>query len=332
LLQLKWSLIITLIVVAASWVFGGISAALTVLLLALLEISVSFDNAIVNAGILKRMNPFWQRLFLTVGIVIAVFGVRLLLPLLIVSVSAGIDPVNVSHKALAGGGSEQPGTYGYLLEQAHPAISAFGGIFLLVLALDFFFTDRRIRWLGWIERPLAKLGEIRLLSVAIGLATLLVISLRHGIDSPQVLTAGAIGLLLYICINGLARVFAGSAGATGKAGLFLFLYLQVLDASFSFDGVIGAFAISSDVLVIAAGLGIGAVFIRSLTVMMVRRGTLASFRFLEHGAHWAIAALALILLVDVSTPVPGFVTGLVGALIIVSSLLHSIRLNYRKKP
>ena len=102
---------------------------------------------------------------------------------------------------------------------------------------------------------------------------------------------------------------AGKAGpsqlakATGKAGFFLFLYLEVLDASFSFDGVIGAFAITTDPILIALGLGlIGAMFVRSLTVFLVRKGTLADYVYLEHGAHWAIGALAVILLVGIGVP------------------------------
>ena len=89
--------------------------------------------------------------------------------------------------------------------------------------------------------------------------------------------------------NGATRA---SVLATGKAAFALFCYLEVLDASFSFDGVIGAFAISTDILVIAAGLGIGALFIRSLTVWLVRQGTLDEYVFLEHGAHYALGALA----------------------------------------
>ena len=82
----------------------------------------------------------------------------------------------------------------------------------------------------------------------------------------------------------------------GKAAFFMFLYLEVLDASFSFDGVIGAFAITNDIVLMALGLGIGAMYVRSLTVYLVRQGTLDDYVYLEHGAHYAIGALAVILL------------------------------------
>ncbi len=118
------------------------------------------------------------------------------------------------------------------------------------------------------------------------------------------------------------------ARATGKAGFFLFLYLEVLDASFSFDGVIGAFAITSDPIIIALGLGlIGAMFVRSLTVYLVRQGTLSEYVYLEHGAHWAIGALAVILMVSIGVHISEFITGLLGVAFIGAAFLTSIRRN-----
>jgi len=139
-------------------------------------------------------------------------------------------------------------------------------------------------------------------------------------------------------VNGLSAAFEKEGSTStpgkqvaGKAGLFLFLYLQVLDASFSFDGVIGAFALSNNVFIIAAGLGIGAVFIRSLTVFLVRKGTLSEFRFLEHGAHWAIGALAVIMFLSIGFDVPGIITGLIGVIFIGAAFIHSLILNKRER-
>ncbi|MEO6886951.1 MAG: DUF475 domain-containing protein, partial [Jatrophihabitantaceae bacterium] len=112
--------------------------------------------------------------------------------------------------------------------------------------------------------------------------------------------------------------------AVGKAAFFLFLYLEVLDASFSFDGVVGAFAITSDPIIIAIGLGIGAMFIRSLTVLLVRKGTLSEFEYLEHGALWAIGALAVLLMVTMKHEVPEVVTGLIGVGFIGAAFLSSV--------
>jgi hypothetical protein len=122
------------------------------------------------------------------------------------------------------------------------------------------------------------------------------------------------------------------AKAGGKAGFFLFLYLEVLDASFSFDGVIGAFAITSDPIIIALGLGfIGAMYVRSITVFLVKKGTLAEYVYLDHGAHWAIGALAALLLVSIGVHVPEVLTGLVGLAFIGAALLSSTRLRNRNQ-
>ncbi len=93
----------------------------------------------------------------------------------------------------------------------------------------------------------------------------------------------------------------------------MFLYLEVLDASFSFDGVIGAFAITNDIVLMALGLGIGAMYVRSLTVYLVRQGTLDDYVYLEHGAHYAIGALAVILMVTIQYQINEVITGLVGS-------------------
>ena len=93
------------------------------------------------------------------------------------------------------------------------------------------------------------------------------------------------------------------------------IYLEVLDASFSFDGVIGAFALTHNLFIIAIGLGIGAMYVRSMTIMLVERGTLAEYRFLEHGAFYAIIALSVIMFVQPLMHIPEVITGLVGAVV-----------------
>ena len=104
----------------------------------------------------------------------------------------------------------------------------------------------------------------------------------------------------------------------------------MLDASFSFDGVIGAFALSNNMIVIALGLSIGALFVRSMTIMLVHKGTLAEYRYLEHGAFWAILALAAIMLLSAHYAIPEAVTGVIGAVLIGFSLLWSVRHNRRE--
>jgi hypothetical protein len=351
-----WSFAITAVGLAfAAWQWGWEAFGI-VLILSVLEISLSFDNAVVNAGILKKMSAFWQKIFLTVGVLIAVFGMRLVFPVAIVAISAKVGPIEAVRLAL-----DNPDRYESLVTDAHPAIAAFGGLFLLMIFLDFIFEDRDIKWLGWLERPLAKLGKVDMLSVCIALIVLLGTALTfatnahtstgHADKTATVLLAGIAGLITYLVVGGLSGHFENRLeeeeereheeeeraraegkdlsviGLAGKAAFFLFLYLEVLDASFSFDGVIGAFAITNHIFWMALGLGIGAMYVRSLTVYLVRQGTLDDYVYLEHGAHYAIGALAVILLVTIQHTINEIVTGLVGVVLIAASFWSSVRRN-----
>lgn len=345
----RWSLIVTILSLIVAYFYGGWQALFLCLMLAVLEISLSFDNAVLNATVLKRMSEFWQKIFLTIGIFIAVFGMRLLFPLLIVGVVAHLNPVEAIQLAMQKGDPHTPGTYGYILNEAHPQIAAFGGMFLLMLFLNFIFKDRKIKWLHWLEAPLAKIGKLDQVAVVVALALLLVTAEFLAKDPTIVLLAGILGIITYMVINGLGELFerglqdklapskskkSGPSAlvvATGKAGFFLFLYLEVLDASFSFDGVIGAFAITSDPIIIALGLGlIGAMFVRSITVYLVRKGSLGKYIYLEHGAHWAIGALSVILLISIGHHVNELITGLIGVVIIVAAFISSVVRNKRR--
>ncbi|MFD6024916.1 DUF475 domain-containing protein [Streptomyces griseoluteus] len=352
-----WSFAITAIGLVAAVFYGGWKAFGIVAILSVLEISLSFDNAVVNAGILKKMNAFWQKIFLTVGVLIAVFGMRLVFPVVIVAISAKMGPIEAVNLAL-----NNKDRYQELVTDAHPAIAAFGGMFLLMIFLDFIFEDRDIQWLRWIERPLAKLGKVDMLSVCIAMIVLLITSFtfathahQHGgahVDKAQtVLIAGIAGLITYMVVGGLSGYFEDKLEAeeeaeheaeeeaarsgkprsavklAGQAAFFMFLYLEVLDASFSFDGVIGAFAITNDIVLMALGLGIGAMYVRSLTVYLVRQGTLDDYVYLEHGAHYAIGALAVILMVTIQYEINEVITGLVGVVLIAWSFWSSVRRN-----
>ena len=348
----RWSFGITAVALIVAFFYGGVQALILCAILGVLEVSLSFDNAVVNARILEQMNAFWQKMFLTVGILIAVVGMRILFPLLIVGVSASLTPVQAIQLALAKGGIEEPGSYAYLLHDAHPQIAAFGGIFLLMLFLDFMFEEREIHWLAFVEKPLAFVGRLNSASLVIGLLALVAAAstVRPG-KEVDVLISGILGLVTYFLVRGLGELFiveaddtngdsTGSAVSTktsngvgkvaGKAAFMLFLYLELIDASFSFDGVIGAFAITSDPIIIALGLGlIGAIFVRSLTVFLVRQGTLNDYVYLDHGAHWAIGALATILLLTISVEVNEIVTGLIGVLFIAAAFISSLLRNKR---
>lgn len=349
-----WSFAVTAVALVAAVVYGGWAAFALCAILGVMEVSLSFDNAVVNAKILERMSEFWQKIFLTIGIAVAVFGMRLVFPLVIVGVTAKLGPVEAISLAMEKGDPHVPGTYGYLLNEAHPQIAAFGGMFLLMLFLDFVFEDREITWLSWLEKPLARIGKLDQLSVVVAGIGLVVAAALLAEDPAVVMIAGVLGMVTYLAVNALGSFFETEdedgdtpgihgdaeqigrsvsgpselAKIAGKAGFFTFLYLEVLDASFSFDGVIGAFAITSDPIIIALGLGlIGAMFVRSITVFLVRKGTLSEYVYLEHGAHWAIGALAAILLVSISYHVNEIITGLLGVAFIGTAFLTSVKRN-----
>lgn len=320
--------------------YGGWSALLTVAILGILEVSLSFDNAVMNATVLERMSAKWQRLFLTVGIFIAVFGMRLVFPLVIVAVTAGLTPVSAFELAMQGGSPETPGTYANEMMLAHPAIASFGGMFLAMIFFGFLFDGEREHfWLTVIERPAAKLGErVEQAPVIAALTILVAAAATFAKDhAATVLLAGVAGVLSHMVVSSLGDALAdkaedstaAAAGAVvlpqvGKAAFMSFLYLEVLDATMSFDGVIGAFAVTVDPIIIAIGLGvIGAPYVRSITVYLVRQGTLKELVHLEHGAHWAIGALALFLMVSITVHLPEAVTGLVGVGFIAAAFATS---------
>ncbi|PKV78767.1 DUF475 domain-containing protein [Nocardia fluminea] len=348
------SIVITVLSLVVAYLYGGLTALALCAILGILEVSLSFDNAVINATVLERMSEFWQRIFLTVGVLIAVFGMRLVFPLAIVWVTAGLSPVEAFDLALnppaddAAYFPDGSPSYETLLTDAHPQIAAFGGMFLAMLFLNFIFEERDITWLSWLEKPLAKAGKLDMLAVVVAGTGLVLVAefLADADDRSTVLVAGLLGLIVYILVDGLGSMFhteefeEGPQGgpstlvkATGKAAFFLFLYLEVLDASFSFDGVIGAFAITSDPIIIALGLGlIGAMFVRSITVYLVRQGTLSDYVYLEHGAHWAIGALATILLISIGVHVDELITGLIGVAFIGAALVSSVMRNRKAEP
>jgi uncharacterized protein len=333
----RWALGVTAVGLIASFclgwsytghIAGGIEFLLIGIVLAVLEISLSFDNAIVNANKLQRMTPEWQRRFLTWGIIIAVFGMRIVFPLLIVVVAAGVGPWEAIHLAAA-----RPDEYARIIAEAHIGIAAFGGAFLMMVALNYFFDEgKEVHWIAMLERQMVRFACVRGLEVALVLAVMLGFSqLLPQAKLGVFLLAGLSGLLTFLAVEVIGHLLDQSQEATdiaAKGGLGAFLYLEVLDASFSFDGVIGAFALTQNLFLIAIGLGIGAMYVRSMTIMLVERQTLAQFRYLEHGAFWSILILSVIMFLQTILHIPEAITGLLGAGVIAMSLLSSLR--YRR--
>lgn len=307
---------------------GGFEFLFLAFVLTLLEISISFDNAVVNATVLKDMTPLWQHRFLTWGMIIAVFGMRLVFPLLIVAVMVHLGPIEALKMAAL-----QPDEYAKIMLSVHHEVSAFGGAFLLLVALKYFFdSEKEVHWIRVIEEPLTKAGRLESVEVGICLALLWVVSSYvPEAESKAVLLSGVAGILVFLGVEAIGtflQIPKGGQQDLHKASLGMFLYLEVLDASFSFDGVVGAFAISNNLFLIAVGLGIGALFVRSLTIMMVDMGSLEAFRYLEHGAFWAVGILAAIMFANTIVHVPEVATGALGAVVIGASLYSSLK--YKK--
>ncbi|WP_425044230.1 DUF475 domain-containing protein [Primorskyibacter sp. S87] len=337
---LKWPLIVTATgLILSGWLgwategtTGGVLSFLMIgVVLASLEIALSFDNAIVNANKLVDMTPVWRQRFLTWGILIAVFGMRIVFPLAIVAIFAWINPFEAVRLALT-----DPDEYSRIIKSAHGSIAAFGGTFLMMVALKFFVDeDKSIDWIVILERNLRRCGSVRGFEIAFVLVIMLVISNYLPADFRATFLFSAIsGLLVFTLVDGLGTFLDNSANQMAKmgarGGLGAFLYLEVLDASFSFDGVIGAFALTTNILLIAIGLGIGAMYVRSMTIMLVEKGTLREFRYLEHGAFYSIFALSMVMFVQSLTHVPEILTGCLGVAFIGYAFFSSIRHNKRE--
>jgi hypothetical protein len=307
---------------------GGLQAMFLAFVLSILEVSLSFDNAVVNAIVLKKMTPLWQHRFLTWGILIAVFGMRLVFPLALVGFVAHVNPWDALVLA-----ATKPDQYKEIMLSAHVSIAAYGGAFLMLVALKYFFEEEKeVHWISVIEKPIAKLGKMEAVEIALTLMTIYIFSLYQA-DHEKInfLVWGIWGVVTYVAVDGIGA-FLQSPDETdqldlNKASMGMFLYLEVLDASFSFDGVVGAFAITNNLFTIMIGLGIGAMFVRSLTIMLVEKGTLAEYRYLEHGAFYAIGILALIMFAGTIQHIPEVFTGLIGAAFIAVSLWSSMKWN-----
>ncbi len=307
---------------------GTLEVLWIVVVLTVLEVSLSFDNAVVNATVLKDMDEVWRRRFLTWGMVFCVYGMFIFFPLAIVAVAAGLGPVDTIRLSVG-----NPAEYERIVSSAHTGIAGFGGAFLAMVGMKFFFDrDKEVHWIGRVEAVLVRFSIFPAVEFGLLLLMLWAVSaMLPAAEAYTYLVSGILGVVTFIAVDGVGAALEHredklkAAGKIVRSGMGGFIYLNVLDASFSFDGVIGAFALSNNMVVIALGLSIGAMFVRSLTLMLVRQGTLAEYAYLEHGAFWAILALAAIMLISPRFDVPETLTGLIGAVLIGLSLWWSVR-------
>lgn len=306
-----------------------LNAILVIIVLAVLEVGLSFDNAIVNAKVLMQLDKVWIQRFLTYGIIISVFGARLILPILIISISSMTNPIEIVQLALF----DHEG-YSHKLEETHYIISGFGGMFLLLVGFHFFFDhDKETNWF-WFEKYLNKYSVAHAFPSIF--AFLIAMIVAFNIDPTnrfEFIIACIFGFLTYE----LLHIINGTLGeeddiATGAAmsGLSGFIYLNVLDTSFSLDGVVGAIAITNDIIIIMLGLGIGAIFVRSMTILLVEKGILSSLVYVEHGAFWSIIILGTIMMLKTIIEIPEIMTALLTVSLIIIAIIHSFIYNKRQ--
>lgn len=315
------SFVIMALGLIASFYLGGMAAIYITFLLIVLEVSLSFDNAVVNAKVLETMDPIWQKRFIIFGIPIAVFGMRLVFPLAIVSIVTGMGLIETLQVAM-----NQPDVYEKALKGAESTIFAFGGAFLLMVFLDFFFDEHDVKWVTFVEGSKTMKHVSGIANIELITAIMVGIGLGHITQDFGVVLAFMYGVLLHSLLGMLDHFLSADTVKSGIAG---FIYLEVLDASFSFDGVIGAFALTSNIFIIMIGLGVGAMFVRSITIYFVEHKTLSQFQYLEHGAHYAIGILAIIMLMKITMHISEMVTGTIGIGLIAIAFVHSIYENRR---
>jgi uncharacterized protein len=322
--------------------------------LTILELSLSFDNAVVNALILANMPPLWRRRFLTWGMLIAVFGVRLVFPILIVFATTDLSFVESFSLAI-----NNPDEYEKVIMASHHIVMAFGGIFLLMIFLSFLFNENKeVHWIASIEKYASRWSSMGNLKILIAILIVAVIGfyapshlsiagVLTKIDKADIVLPMIYGILLFLSIEFLRGILEddGSKHEThsmenqrekiehvahsqlAKGGLASFIYLELIDMSFSFDGVLGAFAVSQNIVIIMLGLGAGAFAVRNLTILMVDRGTVAEYIYLEHGAMWSIGLLATSMMIQIFVHLPH---GLIIAFAIIPiaiAFIHSVREN-----
>lgn len=264
---------------------------LTVAGLCLFETISSIDNAIINAEVLSTMAEWARRWFLTWGLLIAVFAIRGLLPWLIVWLSTpSLSPI----EALTATFSSDPAVI-EAIEQSAPMLLMGGGTFLIFLFLHWIFLEPKhygLRGESFIESK----GVWFFAAVSVVLTAFVWFALA--ID-PLIAFGAVVGSTAFFIVHGFRqnaeeqerRMMSGSMTDISK--LF---YLEVIDATFSIDGVLGAFAFTMSIPLIIFGNGLGALMVRQITISNVEN--IKKFKYLKNGAMYSILFLGMIMVMD----------------------------------
>lgn len=326
------------------FLYGGFFALYQGTILSVLELSLSFDNAVVNATILATMALVWRKRFLFWGMIIAVFGVRFVFPIMIVYFSTSMGFIESFELAI-----KNPNEYEKIIESSHHIIMSFGGMFLLMLFLKFIFDENKdTHWVKYIEHfatKLSKVGDIKALFIMFLMLLITYVAPNQvvmgdnmvQVNKLEILVPMIIGVIAFYLLELLKGVVelknseneeSSEVKVTELTGGFIsFIYLEIIDMSFSLDGVLGAFAITQNIIIIMLGLGIGAMAVRSLTIYMVEKEVVSKYIFLEHGAMWSIGLLALSMLVQIFHHLPAMLITTFAIVPIGLAFVHSIYKN-----
>ena len=299
---------------------GLVTGILVACSLGVTETSMSMDNSIVNAPLVRDLTPFWKKNYLLFGMPVAVIGMRFCIPVVFVGLASGLGFYGALHLAFS-----DPTAYSEHLSNSKFLIVGFGSTFLALLGSDFFFdAEKETHWV-FLEKYFSKLGNIPgikyMVSGVIALVGGFLVSTDIGMYVKYELAA-LIGIVSFIFIKAIGH-FAEKLNRPGIGGLVKFIQIEIIDASFSFDGVISAFAITSDIIQIAIGLGIGAVWVRTFTKMMSESKEFAELPYLGSGAFWNVTALIPLMIIGVRYDVPEWIPGLAAVLIIGKSYYDS---------
>ncbi|NTW13925.1 MAG: DUF475 domain-containing protein [Candidatus Moranbacteria bacterium] len=270
------------------------SIMLTVAGLALFETVSSIDNAVINAEVLATMGRKARRFFLTWGIFLAVFVVRGLLPWLIVWATVPSLGFFGSFTATF---SSDP-SVAHAIESSAPILLIGGGIFMLFLFFHWLFLEDKEYGLDAIEPFFSRQGAWFYATVSVILAVVVWFALK---ESPFLGFGAVIGSTVFFLTHGFRQnaemvELELAGGRSHLSDLSKVLFLEVIDLSFSIDGVLGAFAFTLSVPLILLGNGLGAIVVRQLTVANVER--VKRYIFLKNGAMYSIAILGTVMIAD----------------------------------
>ncbi|MFA5131287.1 MAG: DUF475 domain-containing protein [Patescibacteria group bacterium] len=265
---------------------------LTIILgLCLFEIISSVDNAVVNAHILKTMPEKYRKIFLFWGLLFAVFVVRGLLPFVIVWIA---NPSLGIWQVVTATFSNSPEIKAYI-EHSKPLLLLGGGIYLFLVFLAWLFLEEK-KYAFLVEGFIHRQGAWFYALASLITTGVVYFSLQK---DPILALAATIGVSAFFITDGFKKnaetqekkLMDPAMGAWSKI-----LYLEVLDASFSIDGVIGAFAFTVSVPLIILGNGLGAFVVREFTVRGI--DLISKYEFLKNGAMYAIGVLGAIMVLE----------------------------------